>query len=285
MFKSVNFNLIHSCNWKCDYCNLNKIDNRQFDVKKAKTTFKILRPYINEKTIIPFGGGEPGLVSKDRLDILFEEYRNVNLCTNGLFIKKGYLKEYYNKITGVRFHTVPKIDKKFENFYDRKITQVFLVHHRNIDLIMNFLNENIECKFDMSFYGIRSQNFDDFLLTKGDCEKIFKIIDKNPQNFYAYTRKKLEFLYMQFSDKEHKDKICKSCIKYPLEPIFDLIENKFSVCCNFFAKGAYKYDINDENVNKLDNGSLYFDDDIVCKNCSNISDVNSFSENILKYKF
>ena len=288
MFKLIDFNLIHECNWSCEYCNFRgrKPFLYQFDKKQVQNVLDILRPYKQPDTQIAFGGGEPGLVTEDRLDMMFGEYNNVHLCTNGLFIRNGYLKKYYGRIASVRVHIVPEITFKIYKFYhDEKIICLFVAHHKNVDFIENFILNYPELKFDMCIYGVRTQEYGDYLLTEKDCEKLFKLIDKYPDRFESVTREKVEFYHKQFVEPEKKRSTAELCRKNPLIPIFDLIDNEFSHCCNYLLRNKDRFEITKENVKKLLEGTLKTTEDFVCDHCSVIGDIERFSKELLMFKY
>jgi hypothetical protein len=129
------------CNKKCCYCGQKLSDHgTKEDIKL--NLLKLLNKYdLNNYNIIKVMGGELGVIDKEKLDILFNNLKNVfdkiHIYTNGLFLDKyyNYYKEYNFKYI---YHVT-----SFDNFVD------YSNYNKNINLFHNYVVYNYECLDDL----------------------------------------------------------------------------------------------------------------------------------------
>ena len=145
--------VLTECNWKCNYCKYSK-SNLIPDENKA---LKIFEKYKDILTHI--SGGEPGLLSNKFWDHVFNT-KKVGVITNGLFILKGYYKKYQDKITNIKVHATPELNKDINPNILKIIREKYpnmetniVIHKRNINLIKPFLKKYPDIEFKIIFSG------------------------------------------------------------------------------------------------------------------------------------
>jgi hypothetical protein len=142
------------CDNRCSYCALGEIKyNKYFDSNKLK----ILNEYnLNNFDSIHIQGGEPGLVSKYDLDLIFNYLKNENvndnriiIFTDGLFLDK--YKNYYKNYIYV-YHVID-----FDSFidyskYNLKLYNIYVIHDLDsIEIFEKLLKSYPNLFFDMIF--------------------------------------------------------------------------------------------------------------------------------------
>jgi len=145
--------LTYKCNWYCEYCSIDTHNN-----KKEKKFDQILKEIdqIEPYSDVTLSGGETGLVSKNKLDIIFnlleKKYCEININTNGLFMEK-YYNIYYDRVTDFYFHVSENLDNAFIRYNDpdKKIRYLIVVVDNNMKNLDSFLNKNNDVKF--TIYG------------------------------------------------------------------------------------------------------------------------------------
>ena len=101
---SLAFFVTERCQYSCEYCDIPHIkDPKDYDI----VTFLRYINMINEYPLdhITITGGEPGLLSPQRLGILFDNIKHdIIINTNGEFIARGYYKRWEDQISMIDYH-------------------------------------------------------------------------------------------------------------------------------------------------------------------------------------
>jgi organic radical activating enzyme len=183
------------CNYYCPYCSLVKETNinshKKYEDNFNINNLKLLNNYnLSSFNQINILGGEPGLLSKEELDLIFNYFKDKNkiyIFTNGLFLEK-YL-EYY-KDFNYAYHVID-----FDSFVDYS--------KYNINLFHNYVVHNYECLEDfeklLKFYSYINFeiNFDFNLDIKNISDEFFnkfKYLVNNYSNININKFKKEMFL-------------------------------------------------------------------------------------------
>ena len=130
------------CNWKCSYC----ITNTHNQPKITFDDIKKRLEYVEYNDEISLTGGEPGLLSEEILEYIFEHLERkkclININTNGTFLKR--YPEYYNRINEYLYHVSENIllDKKMNEFNDpdNKIIYMLVITDESVDRVYDFIS-------------------------------------------------------------------------------------------------------------------------------------------------
>ena len=152
------FILTEQCDWDCEYCEFPLIQ------KPKHTTIETLSkhlPYI-KKTMDKMGnfidflsvdGGELGLLPVETLEYFFKTIDHpMVVCTNGEFIRKGYVYRFRDYITEVWYHA--SLEETI--IYIDDIIKTGIVHN-DVDELIRFIIEHpyidldyVELEFDVT---------------------------------------------------------------------------------------------------------------------------------------
>ena len=166
----------YKCNWDCPYCITNTHSQKE-------VTREMLIEKLNEiqpNSEVSISGGEPGLLTKESIDLIFndliEKNCKIKVNTNGLFFKK--YQEYDSKIYSYLYHFsdnlnlnedcfIPDIDKN-------KITFMLVITNENCARLGDFLEKYNQIKFSL-FAAVKNNLEDDrYILSKRNAFDIFK---------------------------------------------------------------------------------------------------------------
>jgi organic radical activating enzyme len=156
--------LTELCNKNCYYCDIPYIDNPK-DTNKD-LLFKFLPIIENNGSFEGYTitGGEPGLVSIDVLDFIFNtidpKRHRIKVNTNGTFFKNGYYDKFIDSISEVGYHPIiePNQDLPF-NCVDEKIVVYIPFHRKNMHHIPDLLKRYPLINFNPIPY-ISKKDFD-----------------------------------------------------------------------------------------------------------------------------
>lgn len=174
----------YKCNWDCPYCIINT--HSQNEITNEDLIFKLNE--IPKNSEVSISGGEPGLLSKERLDMIINNLKEKNCIikvnTNGLFFKK--YPDYDNLIKGYLYHFSENLNLNEDNFIpdiDKdKISFMLVVNDDNYPRLDEFLKKYKDIRF--SIFAAVKNNSDNkkLILSKKNAFEIFKkykdIIDK-----------------------------------------------------------------------------------------------------------
>lgn len=166
----------YKCNWDCPYCITNT--HSQPDVTDEDILFKLNE--IQPNSEVSLSGGEPGLISKENMEIIFnhllEKNCKISVNTNGLFFKKypeynslidDYLYHFSENLDLTKDHYIPEINKE-------KITFMIVVTNENYSRLDAFLEKYKEITF--SIFAATKNNLNDerYILSKRNSFEIYK---------------------------------------------------------------------------------------------------------------
>lgn len=137
MTKEIELPLTNKCNWHCDYCVADIHNQPELPFEEVLRRTKAIEP----GTEVTFGGGEPGLLKRDQLELLISILKDkgcvIDLLTNGLFFKRHMpLVHEFGKI---HYHCVEYLPADIE-FPNLKMDHVF---YALVVTDTNFLNGSI----------------------------------------------------------------------------------------------------------------------------------------------
>lgn len=145
--------VLKECNWTCSYCEYKSMGV----LPDEENALEIFEKHKDRLTHIT--GGEPGLLSEKFWTHVFN-YRKVGVLTNGLFIKKGYYKQFHDRISHLYIHVTPELDIPIHpSIYkilvsgDTIVEPSIVIHKRNTHLIKEFLTKYSEIEFNITFSG------------------------------------------------------------------------------------------------------------------------------------
>lgn len=147
---------LHSkCNWRCKYC-VARWDNAV--INEIQILDELL-PITDKLKTLWLSGGEPGLLSVQFWDYLFYITKcSLKICTNGTFIRRGYVDRYYNLIQQLMIHCVEEIDQDIDPYILQFIRETnidtivnIVIHKNNPHLIGSFLSKYPDIKFVLNF--------------------------------------------------------------------------------------------------------------------------------------
>jgi len=118
--------LTYQCNWACEYC---IVDTHDQIPKEMNEVLAEIETY-EENSSVTLGGGEPGMLGRADLQIIFNKLKEKNitidLLTNGLFLKK--YPELLIEIDEVFYHCVEDLTlKKDIELFDKDNLHYILV--------------------------------------------------------------------------------------------------------------------------------------------------------------
>ncbi len=102
--KSLAFFVTERCQYSCEYCDIPHIKHpKDYDVVTFLRYINMINKYPLDHITIT--GGEPGLLPEHRLEMLFDNIEhNININTNGEFIRRGYYDRWKDRISMIDYH-------------------------------------------------------------------------------------------------------------------------------------------------------------------------------------
>ena len=133
-------NTTNKCDWDCKYC---IVDVHNQPIKPIEEVLKDLDT-VTSKDSLSFAGGEPGMLSKSEVALLFDKLKIINpehieLLTNGLFIKKH--PEFLHLIDSIDYHCVDSLkdEIQFPDLDNEYVEYVIVVTEEEYLLLDEFL--------------------------------------------------------------------------------------------------------------------------------------------------
>jgi len=168
------------CNWNCDYC-------ISYTHAQPEKTFETVLEEINNLPdsikSVTISGGEPGILSKDRLSIIIDNLKEKNLkidlMTNGLFFENH--PEFIQDIDEIFYHVVEDLSTKkdFKLYSD-------IMNKDNRYYILVAINESFE---DIQYYIDNYPELDFLILGDYRGESMIKI--KEFLKFINYNKDRI----------------------------------------------------------------------------------------------
>jgi organic radical activating enzyme len=149
---NYSLNVTYDCNWNCDYC---IIDTHNKPKRKFEKVLKDIDS-IPEKSNVSLGGGEPGMLEYDDICKIVKKLKdkkcNIDLLTNGLFIKKYINTEIMNDIDTIHYHCVEdlKDDIEFINIPYKDVDYIIIITNDNYKYLESFLNKYPNIMFSIT---------------------------------------------------------------------------------------------------------------------------------------
>lgn len=256
--KTLTLFVNEQCNRKCVYCDIPKLkDQKPFD----KQLFKKFIPLINnsnfEKIVIT--GGEVGLLDKDRIDLIFQINKDIEINTNGVFIQK-YFGQYRDQICKVVYHPVSEINQDILfDYTDTKIQYLVPIHKNNIKLLDKFLYDYSHIIFELSPYD--SKYNDKFKLSTDDYKRVLSIIN-NHENITYSTIQTFSRL-VKIRSLHYLRELCNCNLFMEIDFINGFINN----CVCSYTRST-KFPLTEENFSNID--KLNFEKPDICDTCLSI---------------
>jgi organic radical activating enzyme len=122
MTKEIELPLTNKCNWHCDYCVADIHNQPELPFDEVLRRVNAIEP----GTEVTFGGGEPGLLKREQLELLIKILKEkdcvIDLLTNGLFFRRHMpLAHVFGKI---HYHCVEYLPDEIE-FPNLEMDHVF----------------------------------------------------------------------------------------------------------------------------------------------------------------
>lgn len=137
--------LTFKCNWFCDFCATDTHTKPEVTFKDIKNKLNI----VQNNSEVSISGGEPGLISKDRMKYIISELKKknaiININTNGTFFKN--FSEYHNDIDSYFYHCSEKLDNKVEMLPFDNIDYMIVVTNDTFPNLEKFLKINEHIKY------------------------------------------------------------------------------------------------------------------------------------------
>jgi organic radical activating enzyme len=110
--KEIELPLTNKCNWYCDYCVADIHNQPELPFEEVLRRVNEIEP----GTEVTFGGGEPGLLKREQLELIIKILKDKNcvidLLTNGLFFKRHM--ELVNVFGKIHYHCVEYLPDEIE---------------------------------------------------------------------------------------------------------------------------------------------------------------------------
>jgi hypothetical protein len=202
--------ILTNCNWNCEYC-IAKDNSSPIDEEKI---FEYVKSIQNELNYLFLSGGEPGLLSEDFWDKVFNlTNKRLLIASNGTFIKNQYLKKYAKHIKILMIHPVPELDQNipqyildiipFCKYHNVDLWFEIVIHKFNIDLLKPFLLKYPNIHFILSFtdyfYKKNSNENYRYCIGKEEALQLIHIIKEFPEYSEKLTLLMLSILLNDFT--------------------------------------------------------------------------------------
>lgn len=268
------FSLTEVCNWKCEYCDFTKKGERKVaPIEQVLEAFALIKEVTGGDKGIEFSleGGEIGTLSEEYLDQVFNSglADTYAICTNGLFMERGYHERYKDKIHYILYHVTPDLTDDY-NFpvYEvaPNITQHYtiVVTKENIDHLDGLLLAHPEKMWLPHIMQPRTEDLE--FLAKDHYFKLNNIV-KEKENVTTAFRYRIPKIIGKCDDLNWLEYTRSICANVYAQPIFDLPNMQINRCCISITGDAVPF--NEENLTKLYRNEKLFSTkkDKVCDGC------------------
>lgn len=241
-YLGIDLYLSMSCNKSCHYCTAWTLEMRNLNVDMDFLT-KTLYYFRNHKARFNILGGEPGLIKN--LDEVINE-----------------IKKNDKHIISVLSNSF--VRKRYPHILEDK-TIYYLEH-----LVLDFYGDKIEKLGNFDFFEENDKhNYNIIIQTPGYFEYIktnkLKNIDHKNTLFKIFNSRSPNFNQAQ-QDTEYNRRICAA---FPSVPVIDFELQKIRHCSKKVIDGSRQYEINQENIDKMMNFTLFEFEDY-CDKCMDI---------------
>lgn len=128
------------CNWHCSYCIVKTHEQEEPDFEKIKKEVQD----IPNGAFVSISGGEPGLVSSEKLDWLFEKLLEkqcyIHIITNGEFFKRT---EYLESVDHFAWHCTENLEGplRFPDINPNKIEFILVLTDKTYKKLGNYMGK------------------------------------------------------------------------------------------------------------------------------------------------
>lgn len=249
--------LTTQCNEACRYCDFPLISNSicyNKDNIDWDAIYHILNFYYIHNHAISIVGGEPGLLSINKLQHIFNIIPEMKytILTNGLFLKNNYHNQFNKNIGHIGFHLVD-FDWDLSEFKSIPSIDYRVVLDTSYDLYLDellkyaeFYNIQIIIKYDTGrIVG------DYTTLTTDQYIDIYERIKDSP---YIYEKSKRRALYL-ISEQQSQECNYKKCMYTKCvvtqDLCLDLVTNSIKPCFATYTFNHNDFDLNIHTIYDL----------------------------------
>jgi organic radical activating enzyme len=149
---NFSLNITYDCNWNCDYC---IIDTHNKSKRKLKQVLEDI-DLLPNKSNISLGGGEPGMLEYNEIYEIIKKLKdkecNIDLLTNGLFIKEFINTEIMKNIDTIHYHCVENLKDniEFTEILDKDVDYIIIITDDNYKYLESFLNKYSNITFSIT---------------------------------------------------------------------------------------------------------------------------------------
>jgi len=269
--------LTEHCNWKCKYCDFPKIKNcKTTPIDDVLRYFDMLKTAAPNNSGVEYGleGGELGMLSEEYLDQVFAHdlAESYIICTNGLFMERGYHTRYADKIHYILYHVQPELNDDFYipqyTYNDIDVKYAIVVDKTNIydGSLEKIVNDyiDIDTYFIPHILQPRTPGLD--LLELDDFKKLYSIIE-GKRNIEPWFIVRVARIIEQLDKTSWINARRTTCANTYNHPIFDLPNGNINRCCISITGGAVP--LTPDNLQKFWNNEKLFAtvNDHTCEGC------------------
>jgi len=276
--KQYYISLTEYCNWKCSYCDFPTLENHHSpSIDQALKSFDMLKEATNHDQMIEYGleGGELGILSQDYLDQIFAHdlAETYVVCTNGLFMERGYHDRYADKLHYIMHHVQPDITlnqsiPQYEYDPSIQVDYTFVIDKPTLysGAIEKILTENPHPTRQFIIHVLQPRKPGLDLLTIEDFKYLHSILDGRT-NVNPWFIKRVERIIKNLDNTSWLNSRRTICANSFQQPIFDLTNNRINRCCISITGDSIPYTL--ENLKKLYKNEKVFPNvnDKVCDGC------------------
>lgn len=232
--------LTEFCNWHCQYCDFPKLqEHKTAPIERVLEVFDMLKQSTNNDAGVEYGleGGEIGILAEDYLDQVFAHdlAESYVICTNGLFMERGYHKRYQNKVHYILYHARPELDNFFINQYDYDgimVHYAIVVTKENLDngLFEEVINKHNGPGISFLPHIIQPRTPGLELLSLEDYQHLYNII-KDKSNVNQYFIPRVARIIDNIVNEEWMEERRIICSNSYMQPIIDLPNDRINRCC------------------------------------------------------
>lgn len=241
-YLNIDFYLSKSCNKSCYYCTAWTLEMRNLivDMTFLKNTLECMKNY---KVRINLLGGEPGLI-KNLREVVDEiqKYPNFQLC----ILSNSLIRKKYPWV--LEDSSINYVEHLVLDFHDDRIEKL-----GNYDFFPENDNNNYNLIIMTPRYEIYKDNFD------------LSALDHKNTQFKEYNSRSPTYNVTSQEDEINR----KLCSTFPSVPVIDFELQMIRHCSRKAINGSRTFDINQENVDKMMNFSL-FEYESYCKTCTDV---------------
>jgi len=237
--RAIDFYLSKSCNKSCHYCTAWTLEMRNLtvDMDFLSKTLKWLSPYVVRIQLL---GGEPGLIKN--LDEVLNE-----------------IKKYPNLIPTILSNSF--VRKRYPHVLDDP--NILYQEH----LVLDFHEDRIEKLGNFDFFEENDKNNYNIIIMTPNYFKYRENHDLTRVDHKNTQLKKFNSRSPNFIDMEQAPEFDRRiCAAFPKVPVVDFELQRIRHCSKKVINGSRRYEVTEENINKMMNYELFAFEEY-CKKC------------------